>query len=59
VDAVREGASESALHIAAQANHVQLVELLLQHGADPHLRNWRGQRAFDLGCFKLRRRYNY
>jgi ankyrin repeat protein len=59
VDAVRLGAQETALHIAAQANHRQLVELLLERGADPHRRNWRGQRAFDLGCFDLRGRFRY
>ena len=37
----------TALHTAAQSGDVELVKLLLEHGADPGLRASDGRRAVD------------
>jgi len=35
--------SNTVLHMAVEGGHADLVELLLQHGADPHIKNKRGR----------------
>jgi len=47
-DVNRQGAGGfTALHTAAQSGDVELVKLLLEHGADPGLRASDGRRAVD------------
>lgn len=41
---------ETALHFAAQYGHAQVVALLLAHGAEPGLRNVRGESPLDLAA---------
>lgn len=49
VNAVRQDdLKATALMTAAKAGEVALVELLLEHGADPSLTNSEGQTALDL-----------
>ncbi|CAN7937244.1 unnamed protein product [Ixodes hexagonus] len=41
---------ETALHFAAQYGHADVVALLLSHGAEPGLRNMRGESPLDLAA---------
>ena len=41
------------LHEASLWGHVEMVELLLAHGADPALRNWEGQTAIEIATAQL------
>ncbi|CAN8027371.1 unnamed protein product, partial [Ixodes persulcatus] len=41
---------ETALHFAAQYGHADAVALLLSHGAEPGLRNVRGESPLDLAA---------
>ncbi|RKP39243.1 hypothetical protein BJ085DRAFT_41061 [Dimargaris cristalligena] len=43
----------TALHWASERNHVQIVALLLSHGADPTLRNKNNKTALDLSQNKV------
>ncbi|KAF6020950.1 ANKS1B [Bugula neritina] len=44
-------AGDTSLHIASQYGHVAVVKLLLQHDANPMIRNVRGESSLDLACF--------
>ena len=44
----RDARGRTALMIAAEGNHAEIVQLLLKHGADPSLRDKAGKRAADL-----------
>lgn len=44
----RDDRGRTALMIAAEGNHAEIVQLLLTHGADPSLRDKAGKRAADL-----------
>jgi ankyrin repeat protein len=44
----RDDRGRTALMIAAEGNHAEIVRLLLAHGADPFLRDKAGKRAADL-----------
>jgi ankyrin repeat protein len=44
----RDDRGRTALMIAAEGNHAEIVHLLLTHGADPSLRDKAGKRAADL-----------
>lgn len=44
----RDDRGRTALMIAAEGNHAEIVQLLLKHGADPSLRDKAGKRAADL-----------
>ena len=39
---------ETALHSAAQYGHLEEVQLLLKHGADPNIKNCREETPLDL-----------
>ena len=39
---------ETALHCASQHGHVAAVQVLLEHGADPNIKNCRDETALDL-----------
>jgi ankyrin repeat protein len=41
---------ETALHCAAQHGHVDAVQVLLQHGADPNIKNCREETPLDLAA---------
>jgi len=49
---ISRGSSEnegmSALHIAAQSGRVEMVKYLLEHGANPDLKNFEGKKPIDL-----------
>ncbi|PIO56758.1 ankyrin repeat protein, partial [Teladorsagia circumcincta] len=49
VDAVNN-AQESSLHLAAQHGHDKLVRVLLEHHADPRLRNARFETPLDVAA---------
>ena len=38
----------TALHYAARRGDVEIVELLLEHGADPYIENEMGLNSFDI-----------
>jgi len=44
----RDARGRTALMIAAEGNHAEIVQLLLKHAADPSLRDKAGKRAADL-----------
>ncbi len=44
----RDARGRTALMIAAEGDHAEIVQLLLTHGADPALRDKAGKRAADL-----------
>ena len=48
----------TALHMAAQANHVPMIRLLLMHGIDADIKNGKGQAARDLCSKQLKREFN-
>ena len=41
---------ETALHSAAQFGHLASVRVLLEHGADPNIKNCREETALDLAA---------
>lgn len=51
----RDDRGRTALMIAAEGNHAEIVRLLLAHGADPSLRDKAGKRAVDLATLSALR----
>jgi len=41
---------ETALHSAAQYGHLEAVQLLLKHGADPNIKNSKDETPLDLAA---------
>lgn len=44
----RVGKGSTALHMAVKQGDVEVVKTLLQHGADPNLKNARGESPLDI-----------
>ncbi len=44
---------QTALHLAIENHQYQLVKLLIDHGANPLIKNKNGKTAFDLSCSTL------
>jgi ankyrin repeat protein len=42
----------TALHLAAERGHLEIVKLLAEHGADHQVRNAQGQTATDVAASK-------
>ena len=45
---IQNSDKETALHSAAQYGHLEAVQLLLKHGADPNIKNSKDETPLDL-----------
>jgi ankyrin repeat protein len=50
INFIQNSDKETALHSAAQFGHLDSVRVLLEHGADPNIKNCREETALDLAA---------